>query len=595
MTNKLGANMYGTNNQGCLFHVWAPHARNVILRLGSGNTLNQTYPMTKNASDNIWSVNVPGAQSGWKYHFEIQGPDWAGDDFLYRPDPNARQMVHSASHSIIKDHRVFQWTDGKFYENFNKRTFEEMIIYELHVSTFVGKNDGQPFPGIFQSLKTKLDYLKNLGINTIEMLPIHEYAGDSYLGYAPVAFYPVESSYGSKTGTSYDDLKDFINTAHGKDIAVIADVVFNHFTDRMGSDKWIWNYDGDTKYSKGGIYFSGEETQWGPAPDWSTPEVRRYVEDTCRFYLEELHFDGLRWDVTKEIVNKNNGSGWNGMRDILWNLRTTPGFENKIFIAEHLPYEVNIVEPGNFHSGWYVEFHHSLEKALGGNQGQGSTVEEGINGGSYNKIYQRVIYSIGHDEARNGNQYLVSQFGSRASWDARAKCRLIGSLQFFVPGIPMMWQGEEFFQDGVFDDYPLYDHAVNWQYQMDAPGLQMQKMYKDAIQVRQYHTALQYGHLTWTHYKDPNGVLAFLRRDPVNGQVVLVVVNFSGTDWINNHSYGVGVGDIRCQWVQVFCSQDAEYGGWQWAGNAFHEPWTQNDGKIYLNVPKYGVIVMRPK
>jgi len=73
------------------------------------------------------------------------------------------------------------------------------------------------------------------------------------------------------------------------------------------------------------------------------------------------------------------------------------------------------------------------------------------------------------------------------------------------------------------------------------------------------------------------------------------VVNFGGRDWVGGHDYGVGTGGAQGQWQQVFCSQDAEYGGWHGAGNAYYEPWTQPDGKVYLNVPKYGVLVMRLK
>ncbi|KNY25617.1 alpha-amylase family glycosyl hydrolase [Pseudobacteroides cellulosolvens] len=198
-----------------------------------------------------------------------------------------------------------------------------MVIYELHVPTFIGKNDGQKYPGNFKSLLTKLDYIKSLGFNAIEILPIHEYAGDSYLGYAPASFFPVESSYGSDVGKSYDELKEFVNAAHKKELTVIVDVVFNHFTDRTGVVKFIWAYNGDDFYGKGGIYLSGYQTPWGPDPNWERNEVIRYVEDTCRYYLSELHFDGLRFDVTTEIINKPNG--WNALRDILCNLQITSG------------------------------------------------------------------------------------------------------------------------------------------------------------------------------------------------------------------------------------------------------------------------------
>jgi len=554
--------------------------------MGDFNDWNQTQDLLQRDDSGFWTTSIPGVKPDQKYKFRIKGPAW-NQEILNRPDPCARQMEHSAGSSIIKDPLRFTWTD----EYWEPHSFEDMVIYELHVPTFIGKNDGQGYPGNLKKLLTKLDYIKNLGANTIELLPLHEYAGDNYLGYAPVAFFPIESSYGSAEGTAYDELKEFVNAAHSKNIAVIADVVFNHFTDRDKDDKWIWNYDGDSKYEKGGIYFSGLNTSWGPAPDWERAEVIEYVKDTCSFYLSELHFDGLRWDATDHIKNKPNG--WNAMRDILWNLKTFQGNEKKIFIAEQLPFDREIVHSGNFDAGWWVEFHHSLEKELGGNQTRGSSIENGINGGEYSKIYQRIIYLTGHDEARNGSQYVVSEFGGRNNWDARAKCRLMGSLQFFVPGIPMIWQGEEFLQDGCFDDNS--EKAVDWHYQMDGVGSQMQKMYQDAIAVRNLHTSLKYGSLTWTHPKDANQIVAFQRHDPVNSQTSLVIVNFSGTDWVDNHGYSIHTGISHGAWEQLFCSQDAEYGGWDGAGNAYYEALSQNDGIINLNIPKFSVIVMKLK
>lgn len=176
--------------------------------------------------------------------------------------------------------------------------------------------------------------------------------------------------------------------------------------------------------------------------------MREYAEECCRYYLSELHVDGLRFDATQHITNKPGG--WNALRNILWNLQQDTAYKKKIFIAENLPYEKGMVEYGNFDSAWWVEFHHSLEKALGGRQNSGSSVEEGINGGNYSALHKRIVYTLGHDETRNGSQYLISDFGGRDNWDARAKRRLMSALQFFIPGIPMIWQERSSCRTGIF-------------------------------------------------------------------------------------------------------------------------------------------------
>jgi 1,4-alpha-glucan branching enzyme len=564
---------------GAFFKVWAPHAQKVAL-IGEFNHWHRADHLLRNAGG-WWFGFQPGVTVNQKYRFVI-------DDTLERPDPYGRQMEHSAGASIVKDPRTFAWTDGLR----TRPAFENMILYELHVGTFIGKNDGQPYPGNFKSLLTKLDYIKGLGANMIELLPVHEVPGPDggdhtpYLGYAPTGHFAVESSYGSATGNSYDDLKLLVNVAHEKGLGVILDVVYNHFSDGKDRDNWYRNYDGDPEGGDGGIYFHGLGTQWGIAPDWQREEVQRYVEDNCRYWLVEFHVDGLRWDVTTEI--KNKPGGWQAMRDILWKLRQD--YPGRIMICENLPYEKEVVESGNFHSGWWVKYHHNLQEAMKAQENANlADVKDGVNGGDYSHVSKRVVYAMSHDEARNGGSYLVEEFGGRSNWDARAKARAMAALMFMLPGIPMMWQGEEFAQDGWFNDNR--DHAVNWSYEHDADGSQMKVLYQDAIQRRRDLDALRRGSLDWTHEDQNNKVLAF-RRD-WGDQHVLVVVNFSAKNF-TDHSYGVYAG-MQGQWTQILCSQDSAYGGWDGAGNAYYEPSTRDDGKVDLNLPKFGVIVMKRK
>jgi 1,4-alpha-glucan branching enzyme len=562
---------------GAFFKVWAPHAQKVSL-IGDFNSWNRSDHLLWNQSG-WWFGFEPAVVNGQKYRFAINGS-------LDKSDPYGRRMEHSAGASIVTRTDGFNWTDDAW----QTPRFENMIIYELHVGTFVGKGDGQQYPGNFKKMLDKLDYIKSLGANMIEILPVHEVPGpDSgnstpYLGYAPTGLFAVEAAYSSDTGNSYDDLKTFVNAAHQKGIGVILDVVYNHFSTSNGRDNWYWNYDGHAENGDGGIYFAGQNTEWGVAPDWKRNEVRDYLHHNCRYWLREFHLDGLRWDATTEIKNKDGG--WNAMRNIVWDIRQE--FPEKIIICENLPYEKAMVQAGNFHSGWWVDLHHNLEKAF---KAEGSAdlneVKQGINGGDYSHVTKRVIYAMSHDECRNGSHYLVTEFGGRHNWDARAKSRAMAAISLMSPGIPMIWQGEEFAQDGDFDDN--YDHAVNWAYEHDADGSRMKALYQDCRKNRWDHDVLRLGSLTWTHEDHNNKVLAF-RRD-WGDQHILVVINFSSQNF-GNHSYKVRSG-IDGQWTQILCSQDSRYGGWDSAGNAFHEPHTQSDGTININLPKFSVIAMK--
>jgi 1,4-alpha-glucan branching enzyme len=196
---------------------------------------------------------------------------------------------------------------------------------------------------------------------------------------------------------------------------------------------------------------------------------------------------------------------------------------------------------------------------------------------------------MSHDVCRNGSGYLVSEFGGRGNWNSLAKSRAAAALVFMSPGIPMMFQGEEFANDIWFDDNK--DHAPDWKYERDTDGSRMKALYQDATKIRWDHEALRRGSLAWTHEDRTNKVLAF-RRDWGN-EHILVAVNFGPTNF-ENHGYGLRPG-MDGQWTQILCSQDSRYGGWDGAGNAYHEPSTQGDGLIYINVPKFSVVTMKRK
>ena len=172
--------------------------------------------------------------------------------------------------------------------------------------------------GDLGGLAGKLGYLAELGINAIELMPVTEFAGDYSWGYNPSNPFAVESSYGGA-----DALKAFVRESHRHGIAVILDVVFNHFGP---SDLALWQFDGWSENGKGGIYFYNDErsaTPWGDTrPDYGREEVRAYLHDNALMWLDEFHLDGLRFDATlyiRTIDGLGTGDlpeGWDLMRSI---------------------------------------------------------------------------------------------------------------------------------------------------------------------------------------------------------------------------------------------------------------------------------------
>ncbi len=165
------------------------------------------------------------------------------------------------------------------------------------------------------------------------------------------------------------------------------------------------------------------------------------------------------------------------------------------------------------------------------------------------------------------------------------------ALNVAARGTPMMFMGGECHLDGYWHDGwdANGDHRFDWSIAGDAIGMAMRYLVRAANETRRANPALRNGELEVTH-RDPSGVVAFKRWNG-GGDVVLVIVNASDRPY-TDASYGVRTGQTG-RWQQILCTQDAWFGGWDGAGNAFYEPWTQPDGNIYVNVPHWSVTMFK--
>ena len=251
------------------FRLWAPKPKQVWVKLDGA----QTIPL--NRLDNGWHELVTHkAGPGTKYQFQI-------DENLYVPDPASRfqpQDVHGPSQVI--NPCEFEWKD----ENWRGRSWEESVLYELHVGTFTPE-------GTFAALESKLDYLVELGVTAIELMPLSDFPGKRSWGYDGVLPFAPDSSYGTP-----NDLKHLVQTAHQKGLMVLLDVVYNHF-----------GPDGNYLRSYAPDFFSSRHcTPWGDGINFDGPNsrvVRDFFIQNVLYWLEEYHFDGLRLDAVHAIVD----------------------------------------------------------------------------------------------------------------------------------------------------------------------------------------------------------------------------------------------------------------------------------------------------
>jgi maltooligosyltrehalose trehalohydrolase len=269
-TAKLGSTV--GDDKRCEFRVWAPNAKQMELRLTRlSENVEQSYAM-RHEEDGHFTAEIE-AKAGDRYFYVV-------DDNKPVPDPVSRFLpegVHGRTE--IVDPNSFQWSD----HDWRGIPFRDYIIYELHVGTFTPE-------GTFDGVIGKLDYLKNLGVTAIELMPVAAFPGDRNWGYDGVSPYAVQSSYGGPEG-----LKRLVNAAHSIGLAVIQDVVYNH----LGNE-------GNYLRLFGPYFTDRHKTPWGDAINYDGPGsegVREYVLENALYWICEYHMDALRLDAVQTIYD----------------------------------------------------------------------------------------------------------------------------------------------------------------------------------------------------------------------------------------------------------------------------------------------------
>lgn len=508
---------------GYRFSVWAPHAEGVSV-IGDFNNWNADAHICQVDDQGVWSVDVSEAAPGQGYKYAIL----VGEQRFDRIDPRAREVSNSVGHSLIMEEN-FDWEGIEF----TMPHWNELVIYELHIGTF-HTSEGQV--GTFDSAIERLPYLKELGINAIEVMPLAEFAGDISWGYNPAHPFAVESAYGGVNG-----LKRFIREAHKLGIAVIIDVVYNHFGP---SDLDLWQFDGWSENDKGGIYFYNDwrsATPWGDTrPDYGRQEVRQYIFDNAMMWLEEFRADGLRYDMTLYIRaadHDQNNINEDGYSLLQWiNSEVANRFPGKITIAEDLQNNSKLTESiehggGNFDAQWDAGFVHPVRETIIASEDSHrslQTICDAILHKYNHDVFERVIYTESHDEVANGKQRVVSEIDPSENPNRYAvKQSTLGAcLMMTAPGIPMLFQGQEFLVDEWFrDTVPLdwfradrYDSVV--------------RMYRDLIALRTNRSGLTAGltgqKVQIIHCNDDDKIIAFHRaKEGGCHDDVMVILKFS--------------------------------------------------------------------
>jgi maltooligosyltrehalose trehalohydrolase len=420
------------------FRVWAPQREAVQLVIGD-----DIIPMTAEGFG-YWKAVVENVFPGTRYKIKLD----ADKTF---PDPASRSQpdgVHGDS--MIVDTN-FDWSDAQW----KGLPLGDMVIYELHVGTFTPEST-------FDGVISKIPYLKTLGINAIELMPVAQFPGSRNWGYDGVFPFAVQHSYGGVAG-----LKRLVNEAHQNDIAIILDVVYNH----QGPEG---NY-----LSEFGPYFTDKyKTGWGSAINYDDAYcdgARNFYWQNALMWLDEFHIDGLRLDAVHAIWDNSATHFIESLCAKVRALEKSTGCK-KVLIAEfdlNNPRYINPIEKGGYglDGQWIDEFHHALHSIVTGETdgyyedfGDISHLSKAIKDsyvytGQYsvhrkkhfgvtvngNPFGQFVIFAQNHDQI--GNRFLGDRLSSKLSFEA---LKLTAAAYLLTPHVPMLFMGEEYGETNPF-------------------------------------------------------------------------------------------------------------------------------------------------
>ncbi len=525
-------------DDGYTFRVWAPNARTVAV-IGEFNGWFGDANHLESQGDGTWSGTLSGARTWQEYKYRIgtdEGP-------LDRIDPYARQVTNSVGNGILTDPGGFDWQG----DSFRCPSAGELVIYELHIGTFTPE-------GTFDAAVTRLDHLVGLGVNAIEVMPIAEFAGDDSWGYNPAHPFAVESVYGGP-----DQFRHLVRECHKRGIAVILDVVYNHFGP---SDLQLWRFDGWSQNGKGGIYFYEDDrsaTPWGDTrPDYGRAEVRQYITDNALMWVQECHVDGLRLDMTAYIRSLDGfgaeeiPDGWSLMRelnDAVHGIRP-----DALTIAEDMRDDHRLTAWDDAGAAFSAQWDGSFVRVLRSTMQQADDASRSIGaicglltaGGD--APFARVLFTESHDAVANGHERMPPEISPTepTGWLAQKKSTVAAGIALTAPGIPMIFEGQEFLTGGWFQDTV----GLDWSLADTFAGTVA--FYRDLIRLRRNWDndtrGLSGEGYQVTHCDEGAKVLAMHRWfDGGPGDDVVVVANLGGDEVWGQRIGFPAAGPWRCK------------------------------------------------
>ena len=684
---RLGAQkswIPGQEEPGIRFSVWAPHARAVEVVFGSretayiaddGTGIDPNMPVVpmRPGRDGCW---VAGPQEdpvlsrfaafvGAPYMFRITKED---GQVAFRTDLYSRMQlglgetnpngghfdgrpqdldgVVSCSAVIDTDlvtrdvasplaDPVARVPEAEFWkQEFNHarpvpHRIEDLVIYELHVGSL---GFGKPGPGTFEDAIALLDYLVELGVNAVELLPVAEFNGTRTWGYGNSHHFAVNASTGGR-----DQFRHFVRECHRRGLAVLVDVVYNHFV--PDGERAQWHYDSDREEHNLYYWYEGKPGDYpspdggyldnmssGFAPRMNEEMVRKLFISSAVAWVEGFHVDGFRVDLTSALhaynrlhadgrpIGPANVAGARFLRELSRTLRLVR--PSTLLICEDHSDWPMITEPADvnglgFDATWFAKFYHHLigdtghgpefanllwTAGMGGDGGLAMDAFAGVLAATGRKT---IVYHESHDEAGNSPRSRRTLAAALALSEgappddgevrliAEARCRFAAGMTLLAAGTPMFLMGEEIGAVKNFRFNDFLSHREDLLGARNGSGARLYAFYRDLLRLRLRHRAFTSLNIDIIATHNDDRLIVFRRWK--GAEEYLIVGTLSDRGWPDGYAV-TGAGLMEGSWVEVFSSDNPRYGG---AG-------VSNPGTLYtegrtlnLKLPARGFVVFR--
>jgi 1,4-alpha-glucan branching enzyme len=605
---KLGAHIVTHQGiRGTLFAVWAPSAKRVSV-IGDFNQWDGRRHMMRNrGSSGIWELFVPLLGQDLLYKYEIRTQD---DVILIKADPFAfRFEKRPKTAAVVHDIDNYIWNDGKWMSDreMSNPLEKPMAIYEVHLGSWRRKQDeDNRWLTYKEAAEELIPYVKAMGYNYIELLPVSEHPFDGSWGYQVTGYYAVTSRFGTP-----DEFMAFVDRCHREEIGVILDWVPAHFP----RDSYA------LEYFDGTHLYEHEDPRQGVHKDWDTlifnygrNEVKNFLVANALFWLDKYHIDGLRVDAVASMLyldysrnegdwipNKYGGNENIDAIEFIKNLNTKiyEKFPGVVTIAEESTAWPGVTLPVHlgglgFMFKWNMGWMHDMLTFMAKEPVHRRYHMDNLTFALLYAFHENFILPLSHDEVVHGKAALLSKMPGD-DWQKFANLRLLLGYMYGEPGKKMLFMGSELGQWSEWD----HDQSLEWHLLQYENHQKIRDYVKELNHL--YHSEpamheVDFSHegFEWIDFRDADSsVISFIRRGRNPEDILLFVFNFTPAP---RESYRIGA-PVGGYYREILNSDSINYGGSNMGlGGGISADEKECHGRPFslnLTIPPLGMLILK--